>query len=64
MLNHCYVPIKYRVQFRQVELDLESIYGVQSTVTFVVSVSKQFKISVINTEQSSHLLIRLQMTKL
>jgi hypothetical protein len=64
MLNHCYVPIKYRVQIRQVELDLGSIYGVQSTVTFVVSVSKQFKISVINTEQSSHLLIRLQMTKL
>lgn len=43
---------------------LGSIYGVQSTVTFVVSVSEQFKISVINTEQSSHLFIRLQMTKL
>ena len=64
MLNHCYVSIKYRVQFRQVELDLGSIYGVQSTVIFVVSVSEQFKISVINTEQSSHLFIRLQMTKL
>ncbi len=39
-------------------------YSVQNTATFTVSVNEQFKVGIVDAEQSSHLFIRPQMKKL
>ena len=46
----------------QVELNI--VIVLKKTATFTVSVDDQFKVCVVNTEQSSHLFARLLMTKL